>query len=286
MGGLHGGESRQRDSLAASRSGRHTGFSAASHFISRNHVRISVSSMSPYPDTPSRFTKALWRATRLARAYGRTVDSGYPALPAQLPGAGWPVGTMIELLLQQAGIGEMHLLSPAAVAEKRSIALVAPQQTPHALGYAYMDVHPSRLMWLTTPKSSDGLWSVNSERCQRGAKTRRCRNHGCGCCVGRMENAAHAERRGLSFGQIASLHACGSRRCKPEKNIWTLLKSPPVSRHRRNGACMLSPRAAGRKWPMPSTPPGPQSAARRDRRASVSARQQCLPRRSLGHACW
>lgn len=44
---------------------------------------------------------------------------------------------MIELLLQQADIGEMCLLSPAfaAVAQKRSIALVAPQQTPHALGY-------------------------------------------------------------------------------------------------------------------------------------------------------
>ena len=105
---------------------------------------------------------ALWRANQLARAYGRTVDTGYPALSAQLSGAGRLVGTLIELLLQQAGIGEMRLLSPAlaSVSQKRSIALVAPQQTPHALGYAYMGVHPSRLMWLTTPKSSDALWSA------------------------------------------------------------------------------------------------------------------------------
>jgi hypothetical protein len=118
--------------------------------------------MSALPEHPESIHPALWRATQLARAYGRTVDTGYQALSAQLPGAGWPVGTMIELLLQQAGIGEMRLLSPAfaAVAQKRSIALVAPQQTPHALGYAYTGVHPSRLMWLTTPKSSDALWST------------------------------------------------------------------------------------------------------------------------------
>lgn len=118
--------------------------------------------MSALPEHPESIHPALWRATQLARAYGRTVDNGSPALSAPLPGAGWPVGTMIELLLQQAGIGEMRLLSPAfaAVAQKRSIALVAPQQTPHALGYAYMGVHPGRLMWLTTPKSSDALWSA------------------------------------------------------------------------------------------------------------------------------
>jgi len=63
---------------------------------------------------------------------------------------GWPVGTLTELLLQQAGVGEMRLLGPApvAVSKKRPIALVAPQQVPNAQGYAYMGVDPSRLMWL------------------------------------------------------------------------------------------------------------------------------------------
>ena len=75
---------------------------------------------------------------------------------------GWPVGTLTELLLQQAGVGEMRLLGPAlvAVSKKRPIALVAPQQVPNAQGYAYMGVDPSRLMWLKTAKSSDALWSA------------------------------------------------------------------------------------------------------------------------------
>jgi protein ImuA len=122
----------------------------------------TVFAMNALPEHLESIHPALWRANQLARAYGRTVDTGYPALSAQLSGAGWPVGTLIELLLQQAGIGEMRLLSPAlaSVSQKRSIGLIAPQQTPHALGYAYMGVHPSRLMWLTTPKSSDALWSA------------------------------------------------------------------------------------------------------------------------------
>ena len=105
---------------------------------------------------------ALWHASQLGRAYGRTVDTGYPVLSAQLPGSGWPVGTIIELLVQQAGVGEMRILSPAlaSVSKKRSIVLVAPQQTPHALAYAYMGVDPGRLIWLTAAKSSDALWSA------------------------------------------------------------------------------------------------------------------------------
>jgi hypothetical protein len=69
---------------------------------------------------------------------------------------------MFELLVQQAGVGEMRLLSPAlaSVSQKRSIALVAPQQIPHALGYAHMGVDAGKLMWLTAQKSSDALWSA------------------------------------------------------------------------------------------------------------------------------
>jgi len=94
--------------------------------------------MNALPEHLESIHPALWRGSQLARAYGRTVDTGYPALSAQLPGAGWPVGTMMELLVQQAGVGEMRILSPAlaSVSQKRSIVLVAPQQTPHALGYA------------------------------------------------------------------------------------------------------------------------------------------------------
>ncbi len=55
----------------------------------------------------------LWRASQFARGRGRVVETGYPALSAELPGGGWPVGALIDLMVQQAGVGELRLLRPA-----------------------------------------------------------------------------------------------------------------------------------------------------------------------------
>src|SRR3546814_11562112 len=80
---------------------------------------------------PQRIHPALWRASQLARMPGRCVDTGFPALSAQLPGGGWPLGNLIELLIQQPGIGEMQLLRPAlSDLSSRSIFLVQPPYAP------------------------------------------------------------------------------------------------------------------------------------------------------------
>lgn len=44
------------------------------------------------------------------------VASGYEELDAQLPGGGWPARALTELLLPQAGVGELRLLAPALAA--------------------------------------------------------------------------------------------------------------------------------------------------------------------------
>ncbi len=58
----------------------------------------------------------LWRASQIGGAPGRITASGFAALDAQLPGGGWPHGVLTELLLPQAGVGELRLLSPALAA--------------------------------------------------------------------------------------------------------------------------------------------------------------------------
>ena len=104
---------------------------------------------------------SLWRGTQLARSFGRVVETGYPAMSAELPGGGWPVGTLIELLVQQSGIAELRLLRPAlAAVGKRPIALVQPVQIPNSLAFSYLGVDPSKLLWLRTSKSADALWTV------------------------------------------------------------------------------------------------------------------------------
>lgn len=104
---------------------------------------------------------ALWRGAQLTRVHGRTVDTGYAALSAELPGGVWPLGALVELLVQQPGIGEMRLLKPAlAELGARPIALLQAPHVPNSLAFAYLGVPVERLMRLRTPKTADALWSA------------------------------------------------------------------------------------------------------------------------------
>jgi protein ImuA len=57
----------------------------------------------------------LWRAS-LGSAHGRTVASGHASLNKELPGRGWPTGALTEVIVSQAGCGELRLLKPALAA--------------------------------------------------------------------------------------------------------------------------------------------------------------------------
>jgi protein ImuA len=104
---------------------------------------------------------SLWRASQLARGLGRVVDTGYPALSDELPGGGWPVGALVDLLVQQAGVGELRLLRPAlSASENRPVAFVQPPHTPHGLGLSYIGLSIERVLRVQAPKTADALWSV------------------------------------------------------------------------------------------------------------------------------
>jgi protein ImuA len=104
---------------------------------------------------------SLWRASQLGRSVGKTVDTGYTTLSAQLPGAGWPRGALIELLASKVGVGELRLLAPAlrAVAD-RPIAILQPPHVPSAQGLAYVGLPLSKLLLLKASKTADILWSA------------------------------------------------------------------------------------------------------------------------------
>lgn len=61
----------------------------------------------------------VWRGHQLAVRAERGVASGFPPLDAELPGGGWPKRALTELILPQAGIGEMRLLAAALVTVQR-----------------------------------------------------------------------------------------------------------------------------------------------------------------------
>ena len=111
---------------------------------------------------PETVHPSLWRASQLAHSATRCVDTGFAALSAQLPGGGWPLGTLVELLVQQHGIGELRLLRPAlAGLGKRPVVLLQPPHAPQALALAALGIEPSQLIWIRGgAKVGDALWAA------------------------------------------------------------------------------------------------------------------------------
>ena len=118
----------------------------------------------PNPDfiaAPEALHPSLWLASQLARSSTRCIDTGFAALSKQLPGGGWPGGTLIDLLVQQAGIGELRLLAPAlAGLPSLPVVLLQPPHRPQILALAALGLAPSRLVWLRSSNSGDALWAA------------------------------------------------------------------------------------------------------------------------------
>lgn len=104
---------------------------------------------------------SIWRASQLARSNTRVIDTGHPILNRQLPSGGWPVSSMSELLISHPGIGELRLLEKVlGQAGKRRVALIQPPHVPNALALAAMNLSPSQIVWISTPKTADALWAT------------------------------------------------------------------------------------------------------------------------------
>lgn len=115
---------------------------------------------------------AVWLANEIACSVGATWATGHAALDAALPGGGWPVGALVEVLQAQAGQGEWRLLLPALVSaghqdgrpeaqaggsrEGRSdrLVLVNPPHRPFLPGLAAQGLDASRLLLVQGPGSS------------------------------------------------------------------------------------------------------------------------------------
>jgi len=109
------------------------------------------------PD-PEALHPSLWRVSQLARNHTRCVDTGFQSLSNQLPGGGWPMGTLVDLLLQQPGIREMRLFAPAlATVAERRVVLLQPPHVPQAIALAALSLPPASVLWLRAECTGDML---------------------------------------------------------------------------------------------------------------------------------
>ncbi len=135
-------------------------------------------SLVPVPD-PAAFTAAgVWRANQMAVDAGSVLSSGYPGLDAQLPGGGWPVGALTELLQLQSGCGEWGLLLPAlgsllpvaatvgviraaasAQANSSVLALVGAPHVPLGPALQARGLDAQRLLWVRAQAPAARAWA-------------------------------------------------------------------------------------------------------------------------------
>ncbi len=106
----------------------------------------------------------LWLGGGAENARGAAVlPSGLAALDALLPGGGFPLGAVTEILLPQEGIGELRLLVPALAAQSRQgrwIAWIDPPHVPYAPALAAMGVRLSRVLLVAAGTDRDRMWAA------------------------------------------------------------------------------------------------------------------------------
>jgi len=106
----------------------------------------------------------LWRAGDSGHgAATRCVASGNKQLDDWLPGGGWPVAALTELLCGQQAIGGFALLVPLLArmtASGREVALVAPPFVPHASALAERGVDLGRLLVVSPRLATEACWAA------------------------------------------------------------------------------------------------------------------------------
>jgi hypothetical protein len=104
----------------------------------------------------------VWRGGELEHVLHPVVATGHAAVDAQLPGGGWPVGTLSEVLHDGAGIGEVSFLAGALAraTESRLLAWVNPPHLPYAPGLAQAGIALSRCVVVRPAHREDALWAA------------------------------------------------------------------------------------------------------------------------------
>lgn len=108
-----------------------------------------------------RTTSDVWSGHDVAAARSR--DTGFPALNALLPGHGWPLSSLIELIPLMEGIGELQLLLPALrllCREGRDIVFIRPPHIPYPPALTNAGLPLNRIIWIDVQTDEEARWAA------------------------------------------------------------------------------------------------------------------------------
>jgi hypothetical protein len=131
------------------------------------------------------------------------VPTGHAGLDAVLHHGGWPRATLIEILADDCGIGEMQLLAPALAQCSRGrqrLFFIGAPHLPYAPALHALGVRLEQVLVLTPGPRNELLWSLEQVL----------RSGACGCLLAWLP-ALHA----ADYGALRRLQLAAGRNCGP-----------------------------------------------------------------------
>jgi hypothetical protein len=130
----------------------------------------------------------VWRGGELERVVHEVAATGHAALDRELPGGGWPLATLSEVLHDGVGIGEVRFLFGAiahASGAERMVAWINAPHLPYAPALAQGGIALERCMVVRPAVREDALWAAEQAL----------RSGACGAVLLWLESALPGERR-------------------------------------------------------------------------------------------
>jgi len=137
--------------------GRPSG-SAAAAASAATQAASAAAPRRPVPRHP-----AVWRPGERPTLPLRVLACGVPGLERELPGGGWPLGCITEVIGSATGIGEVSLLLPALAELTRrgeTVAWVAPPFVPYAPALQQAGVDLRQMLRIDAQDQGDALWAA------------------------------------------------------------------------------------------------------------------------------
>ena len=146
---------------------------------------------------------AIWKAGQVPAHARRGLPTGFPELEAVLSEGGWPQGSLMELLSDETGIGELSLLLPvlARLTAKQGVLLIAPPFLPYAPALVQAGVNLDRLLVLPPCTLRDGM----------AAAELALRSGACGAVLVWESGLSGLSKQGLPYLTLKRLHLAAER---------------------------------------------------------------------------
>jgi len=107
--------------------------------------------------------QAVWRGNELAHRTTAVCPTGWAELDAELPGGGWPLQSVVEVLATQPAVLEWRLLAPALrplVKTGSQVVVIGPPRHPHLPGLQHVGLDERQFIWVQADLPNERLWTT------------------------------------------------------------------------------------------------------------------------------